>query len=145
MRHERKGGGRNFEAPPVDGLDEWLALIEQLPLKGMAAEVARNSVLIALSETKTAVSIDPEQNYSRQTMALEQFSEAVKQHFGLDFELEFVSSKTHFTPVKYEKQQAQMRQQKAEKSIQQDPVVQALTQTLGLDVVVNSIKPLIPR
>ncbi len=140
-----EGGGRNFEAPPVDGLDEWLALIEQLPLKGMAAEVARNSVLIALSETKMAVSIDPEQNYSRQTMALEQFSEAVKQHFGLDFELEFVSSKTHFTPVKYEKQQAQMRQQKAEKSIQQDPVVQALTQTLGLDVVVNSIKPLIPR
>ncbi|VAW43804.1 hypothetical protein MNBD_GAMMA04-2110 [hydrothermal vent metagenome] len=135
-----EGGGRKFEEMPTDGIEEWLALIEKLPLKGMAAEVARNSVLIALSATKMTVSIDPEQNYSRQTMALEQFLEAVKQHFGLDFELEFVSAKAHFTPVKYEKQQAQIRQQKAEKSIQQDPSVQALTQTLGLEVVQNSIQ-----
>ncbi|VAW49702.1 DNA polymerase III subunits gamma and tau [hydrothermal vent metagenome] len=136
------GGGRKFEENQSDNIEQWLALIEQLPLKGMAAEVARNSVLTDLSATKMAVSIDPEQNYSRQTMALEQFSEAVKQHFGFDFELEFVSISTHFTPVKYEEQQAKIRQKKAEESIEQDPVVQALTQTLGLDVVVSSIKPI---
>ncbi len=123
-----------------DNIVEWLELIAQLPLKGMAAEVARNSVLIALSKTQMQVSIDPEQNYSRQTNALEQFSMAVKQHFGTDFQLEFVSSAQHFTPVKYEKQQADIRQKRAVQAIEQDDVVQTLTQALGLEVVTESIQ-----
>ena len=86
------------------------------------------------------VSIDPEQNYSRQTNALEQFSMAVKQHFGTDFQLEFVSSTQHFTPVKHEKQQAEIRQKRAVQAIEQDDVVQTLTQTLGLDIVTESIQ-----
>ena len=108
----------------------------------MAAEVARNSVLIELSDTKMAVSIDPEQNYSRQPTALEQFSEAVKQCFGDSFELEFVSSHAHFTPVKYAKQQAEYRQRLAVEAIQQDATVQALTQTLEMEIVTESIQPI---
>ena len=125
-----------------DNIAQWLDLIAELPLKGMAAEVARNSVLITCSETQIQLSIDPEQNYSRQTSALEQLSAAIKQHFGVDFQLEFVSSSEHFTPVKYEKQQAEIRQKIAEQAIEQDDVVQALTQSLRLEVVAESIQPI---
>ncbi len=123
-------------------IESWLALIDKLALKGMAAEVARNSVLIHLSETRLAISVDPEQNYSRQALALEQFEQAVKRCFGDDFVLEFVEADVHFTPVKYEKHQVEIKQSAAQTSIQQDPVVQALTQTLGLEVVVESIRPI---
>lgn len=136
-----KGGEKILLERSSDSIEQWLALIEQLPLKGMAAEVARNSVLIHLSETQLVVSIDPAQNYSKQTMALEQFVNAVKQHFGADFTLAFVDSHEHFTPVKYAKQQAKLRQKMAEESIQQDSVVQALTQSLGLEVIIDSIQP----
>ncbi len=134
-------GGEETSEHSSDTIEQWLALIEQLPLKGMAAEVARNSVLIRLSETQLVVSIDPAQNYSKQTMALEQFSNAVKQHFGADFTLALVDAHEHFTPIKYAKQQAQLRQKMAEESIQQDSVVQALTQSLGLEVIIDSIQP----
>jgi len=126
-----------------DNIAQWLELIAQLPLKGMAAEVARNSVLVSLSDTQMQVSIDPEQNYSRQVQALEQFSSVVKQHFGEGFQLEFVSSLVHFTPVKYEKQQAEMRQRAAVQAIQQDENVQNITQALGMDIVAESIQPIL--
>jgi len=135
------GGDKILLEHSSDSIKPWLELIEQLPLKGMAAEVARNSVLMELSATNLSVSIDPEQNYSKQTMALQQFSDAVKQHFGADFTLEFVESDEHFTPVKYAKQQAKIKQNKAEESIQQDIIVKALTQSLGLEVIMDSIKP----
>jgi DNA polymerase-3 subunit gamma/tau len=124
-----------------DNIEQWLALIAQLPLKGMAAEVARNSVLVVLSDTQMQVSIDPEQNYSRQVQAIEQFSAVVKQHFGEGFQLEFVSSSLHFTPVKYEKQQAEMRQREVVQSIQEDENVEKITQALGLNIIVESIQP----
>ncbi|MCF6299274.1 MAG: DNA polymerase III subunit gamma/tau, partial [Thiomicrorhabdus sp.] len=129
-------------AEKSDNIAPWLDLIAQLPLKGMAAEVARNSVLVSLSTTQMQLSIDPEQNYSRQTQALEQFSTVVKQHFGEHFQLEFVSSQQHFTPVKYEKQQAEIRQREAVQAIQQDEYVQNITQTLGMDIVAESIQPI---
>ncbi len=138
---DEEGGGKISLEHSSDSIKPWLELIEQLPLKGMAAEVARNSVLMELSATSLSVSIDPEQNYSKQTMALQQFSDAVKQHFGADFTLEFVESNEHFTPVKYAKQQAKIKQNKAEESIQQDTIVKALTQSLGLEVIMDSIKP----
>ncbi|HIE39932.1 MAG TPA: DNA polymerase III subunit gamma/tau [Thiomicrorhabdus sp.] len=136
-----RGGEEPLLEYSSDNIEQWLVLIDQLPLKGMAAEVARNSVLIRLSETQLVLSIDPSQNYSKQTMALEQFSNAVKQHFGADFTLEFVEAHQHFTPVKYAKQQKERRQKMAEESIQQDFVVQALTQSLGLEVIIDSIQP----
>ncbi|MCF6346283.1 MAG: DNA polymerase III subunit gamma/tau [Thiomicrorhabdus sp.] len=142
MSKTEEGGGEISLEVSSDSIKPWLELIEQLPLKGMAAEVARNSVLMDLSATSLSVSIDPRQNYSKQTMALDQFSDAVKQHFGSDFILAFVESDEHFTPVKYAKQQANIRQKSAEESIQQDSVVQALTQSLGLEVIMDSIKPI---
>jgi len=133
----------NFESPSNDvGIERWLEIIDQLALKGMAGEVARNSVLVDFSETRMAVSIDPEQNYSKQEMALIQFSEAVKQRFGDDYQLEFVSTNEHLTPVKHAKQLAENKQQQAEQSIEQDAIVQAISQQLGVEIMQGTIKPI---
>lgn len=137
----------SFEAYETDrhsdheSIDRWLQIIDSLSLKGMAGEIARNSVLVSLSSTQMAISIDPEQDFSKQEAALLQFEEAVKQCFGGDMTLVFVTSEQHFTPVKYEKKLIAERQLQAEVAIQQDTMVQALSQNLGLEVITDSIKP----
>ncbi len=140
VKEEKEGLSDSFEES--GGIEQWLDIITRLPLKGMAAEVARNSVLVKLTENEMAVSIDPEQNYSKQEMALLQFEEAVKQCYGKAFKLNFVTAGEHFTPVKYEQQQMEQRQQKACCAIEQDEHIQALQQVLGMQVVPGSIKPI---
>ncbi len=122
-------------------LDNWLEIIRQLGLKGMAAEIARNSVLVEFSAVSMAVSVDPEQNYSNQEIAFGQLTEAVKTRFGESMLLEFVAAHEHFTPTKQAKKQAQARQADAVQSIEQDGVVQAFNQQLGVEIIADSIQP----
>jgi DNA polymerase-3 subunit gamma/tau len=122
-------------------IENWLEIIKQLSLKGMAAEIARNSVLVEFSEIYMAVSIDPTQNYSNQEAALTQFSEAVQVRFGETMVLEFVMVNEHFTPAIHAQQLTADKQAQAVQSIGQDEVVQAFSQQLGMQVIPNSIQP----
>ena len=122
-------------------IENWLKIIRQLSLKGMAAEVARNSVLVGFSETYMAVSIDPAQDYSNQEAALSQFAESVKARFGQTMVLEFVTVSEHFTPAKHAQQLTADKQAQAVQSIDQDVVVQAFSQQLGMQVIPDSIQP----
>ncbi len=122
-------------------IENWLEIIKQLSLKGMAAEIARNSVLVEFAESYMAVSIDPAQNYSNQEAALTQFAEAVKGRFGETMVLEFVMVNEHFTPAKHVQQLTADKQAQAVQSIGQDAVVQAFSQQLGMQVIPDSIQP----
>ncbi len=122
-------------------IENWLEIIKQLSLKGMAAEVARNSVLVEFSEVYMAVSIDPTQDYSNQEVALVQFTEAVKARFGQELVLEFVTVSEHFTPAKHANQLSADKQAQAIHSIDHDVVVQAFSQQLGMQVIPDSIQP----
>lgn len=123
-------------------LENWLEIIRQLALKGMAAEIARNSVMVEFTATYMAVSVDPAQNYSNQEAAFGQFAEAVNARFGESMLLEFVTTQEHFTPAKQAKKQAQVRQANAVQSIEQDGVVQAFSQQLGVQIIGDSIQPI---
>ncbi len=123
-------------------IENWLEIIKQLSLKGMAAEVARNSVLVEFSEIYMAVSIDPTQDYSNQEAALSQFAEGVKTRFGQTMVLEFVTVNEHFTPAKHAQQLTADKQAQAVQSIDQDVVVQAFSQQLGMQVIPDSIQPI---
>ncbi len=126
----------------ASNIENWLEIIKQLSLKGMAAEIARNSVLVEFSEIYMAVSIDPTQNYSNQEAALTQFMEAVKVRFGETMVLEFVTVNEHFTPAKHVQQLTADKQAQAVQSIGQDVVVQAFSQQLGMQVIPDSIQPI---
>ena len=122
-------------------IENWLEIINQLSLRGMAAEIARNSVLVEFSEIYMAVSIDPVQDYSNQEAALIQFAEGVKTRFGQTMVLEFVTVDEHFTPAKYAQQLTADKQAQAVQSVEQDVVVQAFSQQLGMQVIPDSIQP----
>jgi DNA polymerase-3 subunit gamma/tau len=122
-------------------IENWLEIIKQLSLKGMAAEIARNSVLVEFSEFYMAVSIDPTQNYSNQDAALAQFSGAVKARFDETMVLEFVTVSEHFTPAKQAQQLTANKQAQAVQSIGEDVLVKTFSQQLDMHVIPESIQP----
>lgn len=131
-----------LQALTGDVLPDWLALIEKLALNGMAAEIARNSVLVGCNENRLVISIDPEQQYAKSESAIRQIELAAKVIFGNDFVLELGQAAEYFTPAKYAQQLAADKQSQAIQSIEQDSVVQSLVNTLGMQVINSSIKPI---
>lgn len=127
--------------PSNDSLQDWLNIINRLELKGMANDMARNSVLVELTENRLQMSIDPEQQYAKPEMILEQIEIAVKAYFGQNFILEIVQANEHFTPVKQEQQLASDKQQAAQQSIDADGVVNAFISNLGMEVIPGTLKP----
>lgn len=123
-------------------LADWQKLIDWLDLKGMAAEFARNCVLVNLDSAALQISLDPEQNFAKSELLIEQIQQAVSSKLGSHVELRLVESSTHLTPIKQELQEKENQLQAAHDSIQQDPIVNNITQMLGMEVIASSIKPI---
>lgn len=122
-------------------LDHWLQLIVELGLEGMAAELARQSILVRRTPQVLTLSVDPEQaSVALTDLAIQRLEEQVKAQLGcrLDFEQ---SAGPHWTPAKQAVADMEQRQQNARASIEQDEKVQAFIQTLNLNVIESSIQP----
>lgn len=124
-----------------NALEDWKQLIHAIGLKGMAEELARNSVLVELSGEKVAISIDPEQMFAKPEMALEQISTALKNYLNTQVELVLVDAKEHYTPAKEAQANQQNKIQAAQESIAQDPVIEQFKNILGMEVIPSSVKP----
>jgi len=132
---------QNFSASG-DALKDWIDIISRLGLRGMAAEMARNSVLVELTDSRLVISIDPEQEYAKPDMVIQQIEQAAQQVFGAEIKLAVVESQQHFTPMKQENQLKANKQQAAQQAIEEDGIVQSLVSTLGMEVIPGSIKPI---
>ena len=120
---------------------DWIALITQLQLEGMAAELARQSILVKRDAQSLTLSIDPEQVHAKTELALQRLEEQVKAQLGV--RLIFVDyPEDHWTPAKHFAAEAKARQGSAAESIRNDAVVQNLIQTLNLKVIESSIRPI---
>ncbi|KUJ74681.1 hypothetical protein AVO42_04625 [Thiomicrospira sp. XS5] len=120
--------------------EKWLQLIVQLQLDGMAAELARQSILVSQDAQTLTLSVDPQQRHAKTELALQRLEEQLKSQLGC--RLVFVESdQTHLTPARYENEMKAQRQANAVNSIQSDPQVQNLIQTLNLKVIESSIRP----
>ena len=127
--------------PSGDKLSDWISIIDVLELKGMASEMARNSVLVELTDSVLAMSIDPNQQYTKPEMYFEQIAQSIKAKLGSDIEFKIVETDTHDTPAKFYAQQESNRLADAQNSIETDGIVQQLVTTLGMEVIAGSIKP----
>ncbi|MBN2866104.1 MAG: DNA polymerase III subunit gamma/tau [Thiotrichales bacterium] len=122
-------------------LPVWLEVLESLQPEGMAAELTRQSVLVAYSPQHWQLSVDPEQAYAKTDMAVLRLTEALQQRLGHEVQLSFVTFNEHNTPAKHEQLLAIEKQNQAEVSIQNDPVVNSFINELGMEVIPNSISP----
>jgi len=125
----------------VVSVTDWIALIADLQLEGMAAELARQSVLIKRDTQSLSLSVDPEQAHAKTELALQRLEEQVKAQLGV--RVIFVNyPEDHWTPAKHFAAEAKAKQGNAAESIQNDTIVQNLIQTLNLKVIESSIQPI---
>ena len=125
-------------------MKQWRELIQQLELKAMVLEIARQAVLIDYNRQALIIAVDPEQNFSHQQNALQLFTEQVQNALGvvLEFAPARQFDRSQLTPQQQDQVLAQERQQQAEVSIATDPIVQNFMSTLNMQVLPNSTKPL---
>jgi DNA polymerase-3 subunit gamma/tau len=120
----------------------WLDLLEQLQPEGMAAELARQSVLVDYSPQVWLLSVDPEQLFSKTEMAVMRLTECIQQMFGSQIQLQFCEFDKHETPARFAQQQSEYRQQQAVEAVRNDPNIALLQAELGMEVIATSISPL---
>lgn len=125
-----------------DLLEDWKKMIEVMGLKGMPAEIARNSVLVGFDNTTLAISLDPEQEFAMPEMGLKQIEEAAQATFGNEVILKLEQAAQHFTPMKQDKMKQDDMQSSAQQSIESDPVVNEFISGLGMQLIPGSIKPI---
>ncbi|MDX1347253.1 MAG: DNA polymerase III subunit gamma/tau [Thiomicrorhabdus chilensis] len=122
-------------------LQIWLDVLERLQPEGMAAELARQSVLVSYSAESWVLSVDPDQAFAQTDMAVLRLTESVQQTFGAGIKLNFTQAAQHDTPAKQAQRHAAEKQRQAEASIAQDQMVAAFKNELGMEVIASSISP----
>ncbi|PIU38758.1 MAG: DNA polymerase III subunit gamma/tau [Piscirickettsiaceae bacterium CG07_land_8_20_14_0_80_44_28] len=118
----------------------WIQLIAALQLDGMAAELARQSILVRQTPQVLTLSVDPEQAEAALTeLAFQRLEEQVKAQLGC--RLKFVQAQgVHWTPAKQFLANKEAQQAQARNSIEQDTRVAAFKDILNLNVIESSVQ-----
>lgn len=127
------GAGRN---------GSWHEIVSQLGLRGMAQQLAVNSVLTSREGDLMNLTLS-QQHSSLRSPAMEQrLQEALSNYLGQPIRLNYsVGELSEETPAHMEQRAAEDRQQAAVNTIQNDPNVQHIRDTFGGEVITDSIQP----
>ena len=126
---------------PIPDVNVWMQLIAELGLDGMAAELARQSILVSQTPQVMILSVDPDQAPMALTeLAFQRLEEQIKAQLGCRLDIIQYSGE-HWTPAKQAMTDKDARQQQARNSIEQDATVESFKQVLNLNVIESSIQP----
>ncbi|SPB16994.1 DNA polymerase III subunit gamma/tau [Caballeronia novacaledonica] len=130
-------------AVPLDALGvsvEWAALAVDLPLKGVAYQLAFNSELTACDANSVtlAVAVQMYTDASHVT----KLKAALAEKLGRAVEVSVNVAPVRRTAAALDAAERARRQQEAEQEIKQDPFVQSLIRDFGASIVQGSIKPI---
>ncbi len=127
-----------------DGLPDWEQLIERAELRGPMRALAINARIRSFENDILELLLDS----SHAELAVEpmtgQMAERIGDVLGRRVRLRFIGSDDGVgeTPAARAEQQRRHRQDSAEKSMQDDPLVQTLKREFGARVVPQSVRPL---
>jgi len=121
----------------------WAGLVEALNLRGMVKQLAVNCTLREKSSTEVKLTLNKENEQLLNPVMLKKLEEALctrlQQKLKLTIEL---GEQQVESPARTTARNQSERQQTAEETIQQDPMVQALKENFNAEVVPNSVKPI---
>jgi len=121
----------------------WAGLVEAMNLRGMVKQLAVNCNLKEKSATEVRLTLNQENgqllNPNLQGKLEEALCNSLQQKLKLHIDLGVLEVES---PAQTQARNIADRQQSAEESIQQDPMVQALKENFNAEVVPNSVKPL---
>ncbi|MDR5757318.1 DNA polymerase III subunit gamma/tau [Caballeronia sp. LZ035] len=130
-------------AVPLDALGltlEWAALAVDLPLKGVAYQLAFNSELTACDASSLTLAV-PVQMYT-DAAHVAKLKAALAEKLGRALEVNVTVGPARRTAAALDAAARARRQQEAEQEITQDPFVQSLIRDFGASIVQGSIKPI---
>ncbi|ALP53168.1 DNA polymerase III subunit gamma/tau [Candidatus Tenderia electrophaga] len=145
---ERRPSAVQEPAPPTaptTGPDAcpWPEVVQQLGLKGMAYQLAANSVLVGRQGTVIRLALSKQHATLRSKTLEQRLQQALSKYYGESVRLEFVSGGDNSqTPAGIQQRQAEDRQQAAVDAISTDPNVQRIREVFDAQVVPDSVRPL---
>jgi DNA polymerase-3 subunit gamma/tau len=121
----------------------WPEIVEQLGLKGIAYQLAANSVMTGREGNVIQLSLSSQNATLRSTSMEKRLQNALNNYFGEAVKLNFTVGKIEQeTPAGLQQRQADERQQEAVDTINADPNVQRIRETFNAQVVTDSVTPL---
>ncbi|SIT65912.1 DNA polymerase-3 subunit gamma/tau [Ectothiorhodosinus mongolicus] len=130
----------NAVAPPADA--DWSAVVAELGLAGMAAQLAQNCALLERSETQWVLGLAPQHESLKTPNAVQRLEAAVKKAYGEELRVVIKLGEAEVvTPAVLQQQASDAKQQEAEAAIAADPMTQALGEAFGAEVIPGSIRP----
>jgi len=130
-------------AVPLDAIGvsgDWPTLAVDLPLKGIAYQLAFNSELTACDETSITLAV-PVPQYA-ESAQVAKLKAALTDKLGRSIDVNVNVGPARRTAAAVDATARAQRQQAAEQEITQNPFVQSLIRDFGASIVQGSIKPL---
>jgi DNA polymerase-3 subunit gamma/tau len=133
----------SLAAQPATGLAaEWLDIFPRLGLGGMTANIAANCTLISALGGVWLLHLDPAQGALFNDSQQRRLNEALNQYLGRSVTLNVELCKPEQeTPAQAAARQRATRQQEAEQSIHDDPLVQQMSQQFAAVIRDGTIEP----
>jgi DNA polymerase III subunit gamma/tau len=122
---------------------EWHGIVNALPVRGMAKQLALNCELKAYEDKFIVLNISNEHKSMLTPSVEEQLTKALSGFFNRDLKLKIQTGDfEHATPAVAEQKKVEGRLQSAQQSIESDSVVQALKDNFGATVIEESVRPI---
>lgn len=119
----------------------WNAVIAQLNISGILAQLARHTSLESESGNKLTIVLDETYSQLHNKAREAEFKKALEDHYGRAIKLVLkVEKPTTETPAAEQQRESDERQQAAEEAIANDPNVQALQESFNARVDPGSIR-----
>jgi DNA polymerase-3 subunit gamma/tau len=124
----------------LDFNGDWTVLVDELDIKGLARELARQSELIRYENQTFYLRVA--NTALTQAAQLDKLAEALSQRLGVVVKVRTELGGVHQTVAARDDASARQRQQEAEQAFMNAPVVKTLIEKYGAKVVPGSIKPM---
>lgn len=121
----------------------WLEMSEELNIKGMVRELARNLQLKSVRDQQWQFVIDHSLRHLATTDSMERLQKAISEFLGSEIRMQLSDSVEGLLHTAAAVEQSRRRTQltEAERSIGEDPTVTALKKNLGAKIIEDSIQP----
>jgi DNA polymerase III subunit gamma/tau len=128
-------------APPANTGD-WQGLIEAMNIRGMVKQLAVNCVLENRNGSEMQLMLNQEHSQLVNPGLQSKLQDALSNYLGEKIKLDIIlGTAATESPAQTTARNVVEKQQAAEQSVDQDPMVQALKDNFGAEVVPNSVRP----
>ncbi len=122
---------------------DWVSLVNQLKIAGMAKMLAQHCELVKLEGDILVLTLPPEHKHLAEKSYQEKLKMTLSEHFGRPIRITIeLGATTGPTPVQVQKNEKAAQNKRAIESIEQDPFVRDLVEQFDAKIIESTIKPL---